>query len=82
MHYAGVGCEMDTIMDIAARHHLYVIEDAACLLYTSDRGNLVLNMLARIRFCKLLGKLQEPFVTVDFRAYKDIYCLLYTSRCV
>ena len=26
VHYAGVGCEMDTIMDIAARHHLYVIE--------------------------------------------------------
>lgn len=40
--------------------------------YHTDRGNLVLNMLARIRFCKLLGKLQEPFVPVDFRAYKDI----------
>ena len=29
VHYAGVACEMDTIMDIAARHKLYVIEDAA-----------------------------------------------------
>ena len=29
VHYAGVGCEMDTIMDIAARHDLAVIEDAA-----------------------------------------------------
>lgn len=29
MHYAGVACEMDTIMDIAARHHLMVVEDAA-----------------------------------------------------
>lgn len=29
MHYAGVACEMDTIMDIARRHHLIVIEDAA-----------------------------------------------------
>ena len=29
VHYAGVSCEMDTIMDIAARHHLMVIEDAA-----------------------------------------------------
>lgn len=29
VHYAGVGCEMDTIMDIAKRHHLFVIEDAA-----------------------------------------------------
>lgn len=29
VHYAGIGCEMDTIMDIAKRHRLYVIEDAA-----------------------------------------------------
>lgn len=29
VHYAGVGCEMDTIMDIAKRHHLMVVEDAA-----------------------------------------------------
>ncbi|MFN3715818.1 MAG: dTDP-4-amino-4,6-dideoxygalactose transaminase [Thiobacillus sp.] len=29
VHYAGVGCEMDTIMDIARRHGLRVVEDAA-----------------------------------------------------
>jgi dTDP-4-amino-4,6-dideoxygalactose transaminase len=29
VHYAGVACEMDTIMDIAKRYGLYVIEDAA-----------------------------------------------------
>jgi len=29
VHYAGVGCEMDVIMDIAKRHNLIVIEDAA-----------------------------------------------------
>ena len=29
VHYAGVACEMDTILDIARRHHLLVIEDAA-----------------------------------------------------
>ena len=29
VHYAGVGCEMDTIMDIARRHGLMVVEDAA-----------------------------------------------------
>lgn len=29
VHYAGVGCDMDTIMDIATRHNLYVVEDAA-----------------------------------------------------
>ncbi len=29
VHYAGVGCEMDTIMDIANRYNLLVVEDAA-----------------------------------------------------
>lgn len=29
MHYAGIGCEMDVIMNIASRHNLVVIEDAA-----------------------------------------------------
>ena len=29
VHYAGVACEMDTILDIANRHGLFVIEDAA-----------------------------------------------------
>ncbi|MCI8528288.1 MAG: dTDP-4-amino-4,6-dideoxygalactose transaminase [Lachnospiraceae bacterium] len=29
VHYAGVACEMDTIMSIAAKYHLKVIEDAA-----------------------------------------------------
>lgn len=29
VHYAGVSCEMDVIMDIAKRHNLAVVEDAA-----------------------------------------------------
>ncbi len=29
VHYAGVSCEMDTIMAIAREHNLYVVEDAA-----------------------------------------------------
>lgn len=29
VHYAGVACEMDRIMEIAARHRLFVVEDAA-----------------------------------------------------
>lgn len=29
VHYAGVACEMDTIIDIAKKHHLAVVEDAA-----------------------------------------------------
>lgn len=38
VHYAGVSCEMDTIMDIAGRHHLKVIEDAAQGIMASYKG--------------------------------------------
>ena len=38
VHYAGVACEMDTIMDIAARHGLAVIEDAAQGILSTYRG--------------------------------------------
>lgn len=38
VHYAGVACEMDTIMDIAKRHHLLVIEDAAQGVMASYKG--------------------------------------------
>lgn len=38
VHYAGVACEMDTIMDIAARHKLYVIEDAAQGVLSTYKG--------------------------------------------
>jgi len=38
MHYAGVACEMDTIMDIARRHGLLVVEDAAQGVMSSYKG--------------------------------------------
>ena len=38
VHYAGVACEMDTIMDIANRHGLLVIEDAAQGVMSSYKG--------------------------------------------
>lgn len=38
MHYAGVACEMDTIMDIAERHDLLVIEDAAQAILCQYKG--------------------------------------------
>ena len=41
--------------------------------YHKDRGNILLNMLARIKYTKLLGKLQEPYVPVDFKEYQDVY---------
>ncbi|SDY09954.1 dTDP-4-amino-4,6-dideoxygalactose transaminase [Ruminococcaceae bacterium YAD3003] len=38
VHYAGVGCEMDTIMDIAKRNNLKVVEDAAQGVCASYKG--------------------------------------------
>ncbi len=38
VHYAGVACEMDVIMDIAYRHNLLVIEDAAQGLMSTYKG--------------------------------------------
>ena len=38
VHYAGVACEMDTILDIARRHDLKVVEDAAQGVMASYKG--------------------------------------------
>ena len=38
VHYAGVGCEMDVIMDIASRHGIKVVEDAAQAVEASYHG--------------------------------------------
>lgn len=38
VHYAGVGCEMDTIMDIAKKYNLFVVEDAAQGMMSTYKG--------------------------------------------
>ena len=38
VHYAGVGCEMDVIMEIATRYNLFVVEDAAQGFEASYKG--------------------------------------------
>jgi dTDP-4-amino-4,6-dideoxygalactose transaminase len=38
VHYAGVACEMDVILEIAHKHNLIVIEDAAQALLSTYRG--------------------------------------------
>lgn len=38
VHYAGVACEMDTVMDIARRHGLLVVEDAAQAVMSTYEG--------------------------------------------
>jgi dTDP-4-amino-4,6-dideoxygalactose transaminase len=41
VHYAGVGCEMDAIMDIARRHNVPVVEDNAHGLFGKYKGQLL-----------------------------------------
>jgi dTDP-4-amino-4,6-dideoxygalactose transaminase len=41
VHYAGVGCEMDVIMDIANNYNLFVIEDAAQGMMSKYKNKLL-----------------------------------------
>lgn len=38
-----------------------------------DTGSLVGNLINRMKFCRRLGRLEEPYVPVDFRSYPDIW---------
>ena len=41
--------------------------------YREDKGNIVFNMLSRIRFTRKYAKLEEAYIPVDFKNYEDIY---------
>ena len=41
--------------------------------YHTDRGTLFLNMLSRMKYTKMLGRLEKPYVPVNFRQYRDVY---------
>lgn len=43
------------------------------LKYRQDTKNILKNMKQRIRFTKEFAKLEEPYIPVDFREYKEIY---------
>lgn len=60
VHYAGVGCEMDTIMTIARRQAVAVVEDNAHGLYARYRG----------RYLGTLGQL----ATLSFHETKNFSC--------
>jgi dTDP-4-amino-4,6-dideoxygalactose transaminase len=60
VHYAGVGCEMDTIMTIARRQAFAVVEDNAHGLYGRYRG----------RYLGTLGQLG----TLSFHETKNFSC--------
>src|SRR5439155_25435101 len=38
VHYAGVACELDALLELARRHSLYVVEDAALAVGASYKG--------------------------------------------
>jgi dTDP-4-amino-4,6-dideoxygalactose transaminase len=60
VHYAGVGCEMDPILDIAARHKVPVVEDNAHGLFGRYKG----------RYLGTFGSL----ATQSFHETKNITC--------
>ncbi|MDD3368270.1 MAG: lipooligosaccharide sialyltransferase [Lachnospiraceae bacterium] len=41
--------------------------------YHTDKGNIAKNLFQRMKFCKLYAKYEEPYIPVDFKAYKNIY---------
>jgi len=43
VHYAGIACDMNVIMDIAARYGLYVVEDAAHAIGSEYKGQKIGN---------------------------------------
>lgn len=60
VHYAGVSCEMDSILDIARRHGLAVVEDAAQAIKSTYKG-------------KPLGGLGD-LGALSFHATKNVVC--------
>jgi dTDP-4-amino-4,6-dideoxygalactose transaminase len=45
VHYAGMSCEMDTILELATRHGLHVVEDAAQAIGARYKGNRFLGTM-------------------------------------
>ena len=60
VHYAGVACDMDPVMELAAKHNLIVIEDAAQAIDSTYKG-------------KPLGSIGH-FGTFSFHETKNIQC--------
>lgn len=60
VHYAGVACEMDTIMDIANRHNIAVVEDNAQGLFAKYKG----------RYLGTFGQM----ATISFHETKNFHC--------
>ena len=59
--------------------HVYMFDEKEdvtseeVMSYHRDKGNIVANLLQRITYTKLLGKLQEPHIPTDLSKYSDVY---------
>ena len=60
VHYAGVACEMDTIMSLAGQHGIAVVEDSAHALFSRYKG----------RHLSTFGQ----FATLSFHETKNFTC--------
>lgn len=60
VHYAGIGCAMDEIMSLAARHGITVVEDAAQAIFARYRG-------------RVMGTF-SPLATLSFHETKNFTC--------
>lgn len=76
VHYAGIACDMDAIMDIAYRHNLLVVEDAAQALdsYYKPKPNSPLALRGKgagDRVCMPLGGIGH-LAAISFHETKNI----------
>ena len=59
--------------------HVYMFDEKEdvtseeVMSYHRDKGNIVANLLQRITYTKLLGKLQEECIPTDLSRYQDVY---------
>lgn len=65
VHYAGVACQMDIIMDLAKKHDLFVIEDAAQAIDSTHRSSN-----GQVRQLGGIG----DFGTFSFHETKNVHC--------
>lgn len=49
------------------------VTSSEIMKYHTDRGNLLANLIQRIKYTRLLGKLQEPYIPINLKDFDDVY---------
>lgn len=75
VHYAGVGCDMDTIIDIAKRHNLLVVEDAAQAMMATYKGQYLGSIWALLAIL-VLTAFMKPKTTPWVKVARSISIIL------